>query len=77
MLEINIKEARSGFSKLLNKVEQGQDIILTRRGKRIACLVSPEKREHLQSLKEFRKSIVLPGEGLGASILTGRDKERY
>jgi len=77
MLEINVKDARSSFSKLINKVEQGQDIILTRRGKRVACLVSPEKENHLQSLKKFRKSIVLSGEGLGSAVLSGRNEERY
>jgi prevent-host-death family protein len=43
MLEVNVKEARSNFSRLLSKVEQGQDILLIRRGKKVARLVSPEK----------------------------------
>ena len=77
MLEINIKEARSNFSQLLNKVDQGQEILLIRRGKKIARLVAPETDCHLPSLKEFRKSIVLSGEQLSSVILTSRDKERY
>lgn len=77
MLEINVKEARSCFSKLLNKVEQGQDIILTRRGKRIACIVSPEKEGNLPSLKEFRRTLATPEKGLSATVITGRDEERY
>ena len=77
MLEINVKEARSNFSQLLNKVDQGQDILLIRRGKKIARLVAPETDRHLPNLKEFRKSIVLSGEKLSSVLLTARDKERY
>jgi len=77
MLEINIKEARSGLSKLLDKVEQGQDILLTRRGKRVACLVAPKKERKLPSLKEFRSTITVPGKGLSTAVITNRDEERY
>lgn len=77
MLEVNVKEARSKFSQLLNKVEQGQDILLTRRGKKVACLVPPEKDRRLPSLKEFRQTISVPGKGLGSAVQTARDEERY
>ena len=77
MLEVNVKEARAKFSQLLNKVEQGQDILLTRRGKKVACLVPPEKDRRLPSLKEFRQTISVPGKGLGAAVQTARDEERY
>ena len=77
MLEINVKEARCNFSQLLNKVEQGQDILLIRRGKKVARLVSPKTDCNLPSLKEFRKTIVLSGEELSSAILAARDKERY
>lgn len=77
MLEVNVKEARSRFSKLLNKVEQGQDILLTRRGKKVACLVAPEKKCSLPSLKKFRQTIVLQGETVSATVLVARDEERY
>ncbi len=77
MLEVNVKEARSGFSKLLNKVEQGQDILLTRRGKKVACLVAPEKACSLPSLRKFRQTIAMSGENLSAVVLAGRDEERY
>ncbi len=77
MLEINIKEARANFSKLLNKVEQGQDILLIRRGKKVACLLSPEKNCSLPGLKEFRQTISLPGRKLSSVVQVARDKERY
>ncbi|MCG8333681.1 MAG: type II toxin-antitoxin system prevent-host-death family antitoxin, partial [Proteobacteria bacterium] len=36
MLEINVKEARSNLSNILDRVEKGEEIIITRRGKRVA-----------------------------------------
>ncbi len=77
MLEINVKEARANFSQLLNKVEQGQEILLIRRGKKVARLVSQETGCNLPSLKEFRKTISLSGKELSSIVQTGRDKERY
>ncbi len=77
MLKINVKEARCNFSQLLNKVEQGQDILLIRRGKKVARLVSSETGCNLPSLKEFRRTISLSGENLSSVILGARDKERY
>ncbi len=77
MLEVNVKEARSGLSKLLDKVEQGQDILLTRRGKKVACLVPPEKECRLPSLKKFRQTIVLSGIKLSSAVKAARDEERY
>ena len=77
MLEVNIKEARAGLSQLLNKVEQGQEILLTRRGKKVAYLVSTKNVHSLPSLKKFRKSIQLPGESLSKIVVRNREEERY
>ena len=77
MLEINVKEARSRFSSLLNKVEKGQDILLTRRGKKVARLVSPVQDRRLPSLKKFRRMITVPGKELSSTVQTVRDEERY
>jgi prevent-host-death family protein len=38
MLEVNIKEARSNVSKLLDKVERGEEIIITRYGQKVAVI---------------------------------------
>ena len=57
MIEVNVKEAKASFSQLLDKVEQGQDSILTRHGKKVARLVSAEQAYSLPSLKEFRQTI--------------------
>ena len=57
MLEVNAKEARSKLSMLLDRVERGEEVTITRRGKKVALLVSPERKSALPSLKDFRASI--------------------
>jgi prevent-host-death family protein len=41
-LEVGSFEAKNKLSELLSKVEKGQRIFITRRGKRVAILMSPE-----------------------------------
>jgi prevent-host-death family protein len=77
-MEVNIKEARGKFSALINQVEEGAEIILTRRGKEVARMVpSPTRAKRLPSLKEFRKSIKVSGKPLSATVIEGREEERY
>lgn len=77
MLEVNVKEARSKLSTLLDRVERGEEIIIKRRGKKIALLVSPERQKALPSLKEFRSSISLSGKHLSDTVIDMRQEERY
>ncbi|RWX51555.1 prevent-host-death family protein [Candidatus Electrothrix marina] len=44
MLEVTVKEAPAKLRKLLKQVEHGQHVLLTRRGKEVACLVPPQKK---------------------------------
>ncbi|MBN1665107.1 MAG: type II toxin-antitoxin system prevent-host-death family antitoxin [Deltaproteobacteria bacterium] len=77
-MEVNIKEARGKFSALINQVEEGAEIILTRRGREVARLVPPpHKTKRLPSLKEFRKSIKVSGKPLSEAVIEGRKEERY
>ena len=77
MLEVNVKKARATLGHLLRQVEHGQDILLTKHGKEVACLVPPQKAGRLPSLKEFRQTIAAPQQGLSAAVLAGRDEERH
>jgi prevent-host-death family protein len=77
-MEINIKEARSKFSSLINQVEDGAEIILTRRGVEVARMVpSKGKTKRLPSLKKFRAAIKLSGKPLSETVIEGRKEERY
>jgi prevent-host-death family protein len=77
MLEVNVKEARSKLSTLLDRVERGEEIIIKRRGKKVALLVSPEREKSLPSLKEFRASISPTGKPLSETVIDMRQEERY
>ena len=77
MLEVNVKEARSKLSILLDRVERGEEIIIKRRGKKVAILVSPERETTLPSLKDFRGSISTKGKPLSETVIDIRQKERY
>jgi len=79
MTEINVKEARRGFSSLLDQVEAGEEIVISRRGKRIARLVPnhEEAGPPAPSLKEFRASISLKGKPLSQTVIRERKSERY
>ena len=77
-MEINIKEARNRLSSLLDRVEEGAEVILLRRGKEVARLVPPSgKGRRLPSLRDFRLSIKLQGSPLSETVIQDRQEERY
>ena len=77
MMEVNVKEARGNFSSLLDRVERGEEIIIKRRGKKIARLISPENNKFLPSLQNFRASIKLNGVPLSKTVIDLRNEERF
>jgi len=78
MLEINVKEARGSLSSILDRVEKGEEIIITRRGKRVARISNIENiPTPLQSLKQFRSKISIKGKSLSQIVINQREEERY
>ncbi len=78
MLEINVKEARSNLSSILDRVEKGEEIIITRRGKRVARISNIENNPTpLKSLKQFRNKINIKGKSLSQTVIEHREEERY
>ncbi|MBF0228532.1 MAG: type II toxin-antitoxin system prevent-host-death family antitoxin [Desulfamplus sp.] len=80
MLVVNAKEVREKFSSILDEVEKGEDIVITRRGKKVARIINintNDKPTPLKALKEFRKNIKIKGEPLSRTTINQRDKERY
>lgn len=77
MLEVNVKEARSNLSTLLDRVERGEEIFIKRRGKKIARLVSSENNKLLPSLQNFRVSIKSTGDPLSKIVTDLRNEERF
>ncbi len=61
MVSIGISEFRANMNEVLQKVQQGEIVILTLRGEEIARLVPPEfaKLAALQELEKLRKTAVI------------------
>jgi len=77
-VEINAKQARAKLSSLRKRVEEGGEVVLLRRGKRIARLIPVERKQgRLPTLKEFRASIRIKGEPLSIDVIRGREDERF
>ena len=77
MVEVNVKDARSQLSDLLNRVEKGEEIIITRRGKRVARMVPSRGENPLPSLRDFRASLKVRGKPLSQTVIDARKEERY
>ncbi len=77
MLEISAKEARKNLSLLLDKVEHGDEIVITRRGKRVAKLTPPVQHEQLPPLASFRQQLQVSGDPLSEAVVESRAHERY
>jgi prevent-host-death family protein len=77
-MEINVKEARSKFSSILDQVQEGDEVIIRRWGKEIARLVPPRGGgRSLPDLKKFRAALRVKGESLSMVVKQGRNEERY
>jgi prevent-host-death family protein len=77
-MEVNVKEARTKISSLLDRTERGEEVVIIRRGKRVARLVSVgDTDKRLPDLRGFRDSILVKGKGLSAAVIQGREEERY
>ena len=60
MVTVNLAQAKARLSELLDKVEAGQEIVITRRGKAVAHLsaaVRPKRPIPLQELEEYRVAL--------------------
>jgi prevent-host-death family protein len=59
--QIGAFEAKTHFSRILEKAESGEDFVITRRGKPVAKIIKKEKKtemtfkEAVEQLKEMRK----------------------
>ena len=81
MNEFSVFDAKNKLSALLDQVEQGEEVIITRRGKAVARLVparaDSRPRAAVEKLLALRESIAARGERLPWSELKGfRDEGR-
>jgi prevent-host-death family protein len=60
MITVNLARAKAHLSELIDKVEQGEAVVITRRGRSVAQigpLEHPKKPIDFQGLAEFRKTM--------------------
>jgi prevent-host-death family protein len=58
MHTVTLAEAKAHLSELLNQIEAGEEVIITRRGQPVARLVGVDKpKKAVESLAVFRRSM--------------------
>lgn len=73
MLKISVEEAAINLKNLLERVAEGEEVILLDQNKVVARLVLPEQREQrLASMKQFRDGLTVNGEPLSTTIINAR-----
>lgn len=79
MREVGAFEAKNRFGQLLDWVEAGEEVIITRRGKVVARMVPPSMafdrargRQAAQRIREMRKGVTLGGLVIEDLINEGR-----
>ncbi len=73
MVTVNLAQAKAGLSALLNRVERGEEIVITRHGKPVAQLSAvhqPKKPLDLKALAEFRA--MMPRSKVSSTVLLRR-----
>lgn len=79
MKEVGAFEAKSRLGQLLDWVEAGEEVVITRRGKVVARMVPPNmafdrdrSRRAAQRIREMRKGVTLGGLAIKDLIGEGR-----
>lgn len=76
MIKVNVKEARIQLSRLLDQVEQGEVVLITRKGKKVAQMIPPKGEHRMPSLKDLRASLTVKGKPLSRTVIDAREEER-
>jgi prevent-host-death family protein len=78
MTIVSIKEARANISQLVDKAEQGEQIIVTRNGRKVAVIHGfPSRGQKLPPQGDFRATIKCHGSPLSTTVMENRAKERF
>jgi antitoxin (DNA-binding transcriptional repressor) of toxin-antitoxin stability system len=80
MLTVNLAQAKARLSELLNRVESGEEIVITRYGKPVAQIrqaIPPKKPLPLEKLAAFRARMPHWPKASARLLRELRDDERY
>ena len=73
MNDVALFEAKNRLSELINRVEAGEEIAITRRGKVVARLVPPAPEEADQRARDAIANLHASREGVSLGRLNSRD----
>ncbi len=59
MENVNVVEAKSRFSELISRTASGERIVIQRRDKPVAVLISPDELEHLERSVQAARRLAL------------------
>lgn len=77
MLNVNLADAKSRLSELVDRVEKGEEIVITRHGRPVARLLALERpKKPIPSMAEFRARMPKLKESLSESLRKVRDEQR-
>lgn len=77
MIKSNIRETKAKLSSYLSQVEQGEEVMIVRRGKPVAVLKAVKQTAQLPSMKAFREKMRLKGLSASETIIRMREESRY
>ena len=80
MRRVSVAEAKAHLSGLLQEVENGEDLVITRRGRPVAQVIpigQPAKALDLEALRAFRAKLPEQKVSAGELIRWMRDTDRY
>ncbi len=77
MIQANVREAKARLSSYLAKVEQGEEVVILRRGRPVAVLKPLEQPTRLPSLQEFRRKVKVKGLSASETLIRMRRGSRY
>jgi prevent-host-death family protein len=80
VVTVNLAHAKANLSKLIDKVESGEAVVITRRGRPVARLgpIEPPKMPiDFKALEEFRKTMPPWPKSSAELIREMRDEDRY
>ena len=80
MKEINLADAKAHLSELVDRVQAGNSIDITRRGKavaRLSAVSGPRKRINAPSLRALTETMPPQAENAADLVRSMRDGDRY
>ncbi len=73
-----VREARQHFRRLLDRVQAGDEVVVTRRGVEVARLVRPQRKApRPPDLDSLRASVKVAGRPLSREIVESRRSGRF